>query len=96
MPAYISLINWTEQGIKTVKDSPKRAQAVKQQAQQMGGKMWIWYTMGKYDLVAVSEFPDDATAQKFLFWIGSLGNVRTSTMKAWSEEDAAKLIGQLP
>ncbi len=96
MPHYISLIKWTDQGIRNVKESPKRAEAGRKQAEQMGGKVQLWYTMGRYDIVALSEFPDDGAAQKFLFWIGSLGNVRTTTLKAWTEEEAAKLIGQLP
>jgi uncharacterized protein with GYD domain len=96
MPSYISLVKWTDQGIRSIKESPKRAEAAKKEAQRMGGKMWLWYTMGKYDLVAVSEFPDDDSAQKFLYTLGGLGNVRTTTLRAWNEEEAAKLIGQLP
>lgn len=95
MPHYVSLVKWTDQGIRTIKDSPKRAQQVKQWAKEMGGSIWIWYTMGKFDLVAISDFPDDETAQKFLYMLGSQGNVRTQTMKAWNDEEAAKLIGQL-
>jgi uncharacterized protein with GYD domain len=96
VPHYVSLIKWTDQGIRNIKDSPKRAEAARKQAQQMGGSVQLWYTLGKYDIVALSDFPEDAIAQKFLFWLGSLGNVRTTTLKAWSEEEAAKLIGQLP
>jgi uncharacterized protein with GYD domain len=96
MPHYVSLVKWTDQGIKNIKDSPKRAEGAKKAAEGMGGKMWLWYTMGKFDLVAISEFPDDESAQKFLYWLGSMGNVRTTTMRAWNEEGAAKLIGQLP
>lgn len=96
MPHYVSLVKWTDQGIRSIKDSPKRAEEARKAAQRMGGKMSLWYTMGKYDLVAVSEFPDDAAAQKFLYILGSQGNVRTTTLKAWSEEEAAGLIGQLP
>ncbi len=96
MPRYITLIKWTDQGIRTVKDSPKRAEAARKQAEQMGGKLQLWYTLGEYDIVSLGEFPDDGTLQKFLFWVGSLGNVRTTTLKAWTEEEAAKIISQLP
>lgn len=96
MPHYVSLVKWTDKGIAGIKESPKRAAAARQAAEKMGGKMWLWYTMGKFDLVAISEFPDDESAQKFLYWLGSLGNVRTSSMRAWNEESAAKLIGELP
>ena len=96
MPHYVVLIKWTDQGIRGVKESPKRAADARKAAEQMGGKIQLWYTMGKYDIVGLGEFPDDGSAQKFLLWVGSLGNVRTTTLKAWSEEEAAKLIGQLP
>ena len=96
MPRYISLIKWTDQGIRNVKESPKRAEAARKQAEKMGGKLQIWYTMGRYDIVSLLEFPDDGTAEKFLLWLGSLGNVRTTTLKAWTEEEEAKLIAQLP
>jgi uncharacterized protein with GYD domain len=96
MPHYIHLIRWTDKGISNVKDSPKRAEAARKAAQQFGGSIQLWYTMGKYDIVGFSEFPDDGALQKFVFSVGSQGNVRTTTFKAWSEEEAAKLIGQLP
>ena len=96
MQHYVVLIKLTDQGMRGVKDSPKRAEAARKAAEQMGGKIQLWYTMGKYDLVGLGEFPDDASAQKFLYWVGSLGNVRTTTLRAWSEQEAAALIGQLP
>jgi uncharacterized protein with GYD domain len=96
MPHYVSLVKWTDQGIRAVKESPKRAEAAKSQAQRMGGSVQLWYTFGEYDLVALSEFPDDGAAQKFLYWLGSQGNVRTRTLKAWSDKEAAAMIGQLP
>ncbi len=95
MPHYVSFLKWTEQGIKNVKDSPKRAEAARKLAEQMGGKIWLWYTMGKYDLVAISEFPDDAVANKYFLTVSGWGNVRTTTTKAWSEQDFAKLVGEM-
>lgn len=96
MPHYIHFIKWTDQGIRNIKDSPKRAETARKRAEQMGGKLQLWYTMGGYDIVALGEFPDDDAAQKFIFWLGSLGSVRTTTLKAWTEEEAAKVIEQLP
>ncbi len=96
VPHYVSLLKWTDQGIRNIKDSPGRAAAAKQQAQRMGGNVQLWYTFGEFDIVLLSEFPDDATAQLFLYWLGGLGNVRTTTLTAWTEEEAAKLIGKLP
>jgi uncharacterized protein with GYD domain len=96
MPNYVVLINWTDQGIKNIKESPKRAQAAKSQAQQMGGKISLWYTLGQYDIVGIAEFPSDEAFQKFAFWVASLGSVRTTTLKAWSDEEAGKIISSLP
>ena len=96
MPHYVVLINWTDQGIKNVKESPKRAQAARSQAEKLGGKLSLWYTLGQYDIVGVAEFPSDEALQKFSLWVGGLGSVRTTTLKAWSEEEAASLISSLP
>jgi uncharacterized protein with GYD domain len=96
MSHYVLLINWTDQGARNVKESPQRAQAAKSQAEKMGGKIWLWYTLGQYDIVGIADFPDDETFQKFVFAVQSLGSVRTSSMKAWSDEEAAKIIASLP
>ena len=96
MQHYVTLVKWTDQGMRNIKESPKRAEGARKQAEAMGGKMQLWYTQGKYDLVGLGEFPDDAAAQKFLYWLGSAGNVRTMTLKAWSVDEAASLISQLP
>jgi len=96
MPHYVTLINWTDQGVKNIKDSPKRAEAAIKQAEQMGGKLSLWYTLGQYDIVGIGEFPNDETFQKFLFLVASLGSVRTTSLKAWSSEEAGKLISSLP
>ncbi len=95
MPHYISLVNWTEQGIKTVKESPKRADAVGALANKLGAKMQLFYTMGDYDLVAVTEAPNDETAMQLLLEIGRLGNVRTKTLKAWTTAEATKVLAKL-
>jgi uncharacterized protein with GYD domain len=95
MPNYISLINWTEQGIKNVKESPKRADAVTSLANKLGAKMDIFYTMGEFDLVAVTQAPNDDTAMQLLLEIGKLGNVRTKTLKAWTTAEATKVISKL-
>ncbi len=94
MPHYIVLINWTEQGIRNAKDSINRAQAARSQAEKMGGKLEVYYTLGEYDIVAHVEMPNDDTAMQFLLWLGSLGNVRTKTLKAWTEAEAAKIVAK--
>jgi len=95
MPNYITLGNWTEQGIKNVKESPKRADAVSALANKLGAKMQIFYTMGRYDIVAVTEAPNDDVAMQLLLEIGKLGNVKTQTLKAWTTAEATKVIAKL-
>ncbi len=95
MPQYISLLNWTEQGIKNVKESPKRADAATAVASKLGAKMQIFYTMGEYDLVSVTEAPNDDVAMQVLLELAKLGNVRSKTMKAWTPAEATKVISKL-
>ncbi len=97
MPRYVVLWNWTEQGIRNVKDSPKRAVAAREAVEKAGGK-WIdfYRTMGEYDGVLIMELPSDDAAMSFLLAIGSLGNVRTKTLKAFPEAEAARIIEALP
>lgn len=93
MVRYITLINWTEQGIKNFKQSGERADQAGALAEKMGGKMTgIWWTVGPYDLVATAEFPDDATGTAYLLQLGSLGNVRTTTLRAWDRSEFAGIV----
>lgn len=93
MPHYVILGNWTEQGIRNVKDSPKRAAAAKQAVQKAGGK-WIglYYTFGQYDFVAIMETPSDEAAMSVLLNLGSQGNVHTTTLRAFPESEGFKII----
>jgi uncharacterized protein with GYD domain len=95
MPNYITLGKWTEQGIRSVKDSPKRAEAARRWAQQHGGKLQVFYTLGEYDILALGEMPSDEVALEFALTLGSQGNVRTTTLKAWAESDGVKVIAKL-
>ncbi len=86
MATYIMLINWTDQGVRAVRDSPKRLDAAKKMLEEMGGAFRAFYlTMGEYDLVAVIEAPDDAVVARFVLKTGMAGNLRTKTMKAFPE-----------
>ena len=96
MPHYVVLIKWTDQGIRNVKDSPKRAEAARKLAESEGGKLTLYYTMGRYDIVAIGEAKDDDTMNRVLLRIAVQGNVRTETLKAMSEADASKMFGTLP
>ena len=97
MATYIMLINYTDQGIRNIKDSPQRADAARQALSDMGGEMKeLYMTMGGYDLVVVAEAPSDDVMAKFALKIGSLGNVRTTTLKAFSEAEFRSIIESLP
>jgi len=86
---------WTDQGIRKVKEAPKRIESTHRMIEQSGGKMQLYYTLGEYDFVMIVEVPNDEAMMKILLWLGSLGNVRTKTMKAWTESDGAKTISKI-
>ena len=93
MPMFITLGNFTDQGIRNYKDSPKRAQAFKESVEGMGGRVHsVHWTLGQYDLVAIVEAPDDQTAAAIAVKTASLGNIRTMTMPAFGSEDITKII----
>lgn len=96
MATYILLINWTDQGIKTVRDSPKRLDAAKKALGEMGGSFKDFYlTMGDHDMVAVCEAPDDAVMARFILSLGTAGNVRTRTLKSFPEAAYREIITSL-
>jgi uncharacterized protein with GYD domain len=93
MASYLVLWNWTEQGIRSFKDSPKRVEAFKQLVEKNGGKVvQFLYLLGKYDGATIVEAPSDEAFMKIALGVGSLGNVRTTTMKAWTASEAAKVF----
>jgi uncharacterized protein with GYD domain len=97
MATYIILFRFTQQGIKNIKESPDRVDAAKQTFQAMGAKVKEFYSvMGKYDTVFIVEAPDDETIAKLTLAIGSLGNVRTETLRAFTEDEYRKIIADLP
>ena len=96
MAKYILLTNWTEQGIKNVKDSPKRLDAGKELAKKFGGEIKKAYlTTGHFDMLIVMEMPDDEAAAKFVLNLGMIGNVRTTTLKAFSEDSYRSIMKSL-
>ena len=96
MTTYVVLINWTEQGVKNVRESPRRLDAAKKLMTEMGGSFKEFYlTMGDYDMVAVCEAPDDAVAARFALQLGMGGNVRTRTLKAFPEAAYREIINSL-
>ncbi len=96
MATYIALCTFTDQGIRTVKDSTKRADAVKEAASKFGAKMpQIYWTLGPYDLVVFIEAPDDTSATAFGLAIASAGNIRMQTLRAFTKEEMAGILGKL-
>ncbi len=97
MPTYVTLANYTDQGIRNVRESPDRLGAAQTLIKELGGEMKQFYmTMGTYDMVLVSDMPDDEAAAKFSLKVGSLGNVRTTTLKAFDEPEYRRIIAELP
>ncbi len=97
MSTYIMLINYTDQGIRNIKDSPKRADAARELARTCGAEMKdLYLTMGGYDLVVIVDAPNDDTMAKFALAVGSAGNVRSTTLKAFTEEEYRGIIEALP
>ena len=93
MATYIALINWTDQGIKNFKDSPKRADAFGEMIGKAGGSVkGIWWTIGPYDIVAVVEAPDEEAITATLLQVGALGNVRTTTLRAFDQSQFTSII----
>jgi uncharacterized protein with GYD domain len=87
----------TEQGVKDIKNSPGRIEAARKGIQGSGGKMIAMYSvMGEYDYVAIVEYPNDEAGMAFLMTLGSMGNVRTKTLKAFTEKEFADIVKKTP
>ncbi len=96
MARYIELISWTGEGVKNVKDSPKRLDAARELAKKMGCEVRDMYmTMGAWDMVVIVEAPSDEAIAKFNLTLAMGGNVRTTTLKAFPEEAYRKIVAGL-
>lgn len=97
MATYINLVHLTDQGLRGIKDTTKRAEAVKGVSGAFGVKIKeIYWTLGQYDLVIISEAADEATATAFILSVGSSGNTRTQTMRAFSGDEMNAILGKVP
>jgi uncharacterized protein with GYD domain len=95
MPTFMCLVNWTDQGARTLKEGPKRAEMVKGLVEKNGGKLvGAYITTGQYDLVWIVEMPSGEAMTKFTIAVTSQGNVRTTTVRAYKVEEFAKLLGE--
>ena len=97
MPTYVILMNLTEQGVKNIKDAPARIEAAAKALEAAGGKLIGFYlTLGQYDYVAIAEGPSDEVALMQLLGLGAAGNVRTTTLKAFTREEFEEIVKKLP
>ena len=96
MATFVTLFNLTEDGVKRIKDAPKRAKAAIKAAEDMGGRILsVYSTMGEYDYVAVAEWPNDEAAAAFALALGSKGMVKTTTMRAFTMDEYSGIIEKL-
>ena len=97
MATHIILVNFTHQGILNVKQSPERAKSAFAAAEKLGIKVReAYWTMGAHDAVLVAESPDDETITAWAMSLGSLGNVRTQTLRAFSADEMSKILAKIP
>ena len=97
MATYITLGRYTQQGMSKIKESPSRVEAFRNAAQKAGGSVKGFYlTMGRYDIVLISEAPSDDIIARLTLATGALGNVSTETLRAFTEDEFKKLVSSLP
>lgn len=97
MPTYISLLHFTQKGVENIKDGPKRVDAAKQAFRAAGAELKAFYLVtGQYDALVISEAPNDETVAKLALATAALGNVRTETLRAFTEDEYRKIIASLP
>jgi uncharacterized protein with GYD domain len=96
MPTYIVLGQFTDQGIRNVKETTKRAEAFKGMAKKAGATVKeVYWTLGHYDLATIIEAPDDASATALLLGLGSLGNIRTQSLRAFTPDEMGRILGKM-
>lgn len=96
MPSYVALINWTDQGIRSVRDTLQRADRADQLGQKYGVRMErLYWTVGPYDLVSIIEAPDEESISAFALELGASGSVRTNILRAYEREEMSSIIERL-
>ena len=96
MATYLVLGHYTDQGIRNIKDTTKRAEAIREVARKCGVTIKeVYWTLGQYDLVTILEAPDDASVTAFGLSAGAQGNVRTQTLRAYSAEEMARILARM-
>ncbi len=96
MARYVVLLNWTDQGIRNVRETTQRVEQVQQMVEQMGGRLeTLLWTQGRYDLVAIVEAPDDETVAAIGLRAGMGGGTRSETLRAFDAEEMGRILGRL-
>ena len=96
MPTYIVLAQFTDQGIRNVKESPKREETFRKTCEKLGARVKdVYRTMGRYDVAAIVDAPDDLTMNAILYSTGSLGNVRTETLRAFTRQETDQALAKM-
>jgi uncharacterized protein with GYD domain len=96
MPTYLVLGNFTDQGIRSVRDSLKREEAFRKQCEKAGAQVRdVYRTMGRYDLAAVLDAPDDVTLSALMYSVGALGNIRTETLRAFTRQETEQAVAKM-
>ncbi len=97
MPTFIGMLSWTDQGIRSVKEAPKRLQATRELAKKLGVEIkQVFLTSGEFDILIIAETANGDNIAKMAMISGAQGNVRSRTVRAWTESEMAKLISELP
>lgn len=96
VPTYVGLINWTDQGIRNVRDTLQRADRADQLGEKYGVRIdQLYWTAGPYDLVGVLEAPDEEAVSAFALELGATGSVRTTMLRAYGREEISRIIERL-
>ena len=97
MPTFISYVNWTDQGIRNVKDAPDRAEAARAALKKLGAEIKdVYLTTGQYDLLLIVDAPDAEAMTKFALAVGQQGNIRTTTVRGFTEDEFRSMLDDLP
>jgi uncharacterized protein with GYD domain len=96
MPTYVVLMNWTDQGVKTVRDTVQRRDQADALAERHGARLeQVYWTVGPYDIVAIAEAPDDESVTSMMLELGTAGNLRTTTLRAYDRDQMSGIIQRL-
>jgi uncharacterized protein with GYD domain len=97
MPTFISYVNFTDQGIRDLKNAPNRIEAARAALKNLGGELKdVYLTTGQYDVLTIVEAPDAEVMAKFALTMGQLGNVRTTTVRGFTEDEYYSIVADLP